>query len=188
MEHYDETPLGKDDYEIKVTRGFMLLQPQPLNVPPGQSARDFRQAVSPASQTPKQIFRGFRKCCYTLQKFDSDPERRFAVLIDADSSVQKWIKPGKAQFQIEYRSGQSYEPDFVVETGDCILICEIKAQNELNDPIVMAKAQAAAKWCTAASQHAADCGGKPWSYLLIPDDRVIGAATFEGLIATFTRG
>jgi len=59
MEHYDETPLGQDHYQIKVTRGFMLLQPQPLNVPPGQSARDFRQAVSPASQTPKQIFGGF---------------------------------------------------------------------------------------------------------------------------------
>ena len=188
MEHYDETPLGEDDYEIKVTRGFMLLQPQPLNVPPGQSARDFRQAVSPASQTPKQIFGGFRKCCYTLQKFDSDPERRFAVLIDADLSVDKWIKPGKAQFQIEYRSGQAYEPDFVVETGNRMLICEIKAQNELNDPIVVAKAQAASKWCKAASQHAADCGGKSWSYLLIPDDRVIGAATLEGLIATFTRG
>ena len=187
MEHYAETPLGEDDYEIKVTRGFMLLQPQPLNVPPGQSARDFRQAVSPASQTPKQIFGGFRKCCYTLQKFDSDPERRFAVLIDADSSVEKWIKPGKGQFQIEYRSGQSYEPDFVVETDDRMLICEIKASNELDDPIVAAKAQAAAKWSTAATQHAIECGGKPWSYLLIPDDRVIGAATLEGLAAIFTR-
>jgi type III restriction enzyme len=177
----------EDDYEIKVTRGFMLLQPQPLNVPPGQTARDFRQAFSPASQTPKQIFGGFRRCCYTLQKFDSDPERRFAVLIDADSSVEKWIKPGKAQFQIEYRSGQSYEPDFVVETGDRMLICEIKAQNEMEDLVVAAKAQAAAKWCTAATQHAADCGGKPRSYLLIPDDRVIGAATLQGLAATFER-
>ncbi len=185
MEHYDETPLGEDDYQIKITRGFMLLQPQPLNVPPGQSAQNFRQAVTPASQTPKQIFGGFGKCCYALQKFDSDPERRFAVLIDADQSVEKWIKPGKAQFQIEYRSGQSYEPDFVVETGEGMLICEIKAQNELTDPVVAAKAQAAVKWCKAATQHAAEGGGKPWSYLLIPDDHVIGAATLQGLAATF---
>jgi integrase len=28
-------------------------------------------------------------------------------------SVLKWIKPGKSQFQIEYRSGENYEPDFV---------------------------------------------------------------------------
>ena len=36
--------LGADDYEVKVTRGFVLLQTQPLNVVPGQKARDFRAA------------------------------------------------------------------------------------------------------------------------------------------------
>jgi type III restriction enzyme len=34
-------------------------------------------------------------------------------------------------------------------------------------PIVTGKAQAATKWCTAATQHAAESGGKPWPYLLI---------------------
>jgi type III restriction enzyme len=154
---------------------------------PGQRVRDFHQPVSPASETKRQIFGGFRRCCYTLQKFDSDPERRLAVLIDGESSVEKWIKPGKAQFQIEYRSGQGYEPDFVVETNDRMLICEVKAENELADPVVLDKSQAAVKWCNAATQHAADCGGKPWSYLLIPDSQVIGATTIQGLIATCTR-
>jgi type III restriction enzyme len=49
--------------------------------------------------------------------------------------------------------------------------------------VVQAKAQAAVKWCRAASQHAAGCGGKPWSYLLIPDGRNTGAATLQGLTA-----
>ncbi len=187
MQHYEETPLGEDDYEVKVTRGFVLLQAQPLNVSPGQRARDFRQAVGPASETRKQVFGGFKKCCYFLQKFDSDPERRFAVLIDGEPDVDKWIKPGRTQFQIEYRSGDSYEPDFVVETQDRVLICEIKAQNELTDPAVLAKAQAAVKWCKAASRHAAEWGGKPWSYLLIPEDRVVGATTLQGLISNCTR-
>jgi type III restriction enzyme len=187
MEHYEETPLGEEDYEIRVTRGFVLLQPQPMNIVPGQRARDFRQAASRVSETRRQIFGGFQKCCYILQKFDSDPERRFAVLIDSEKQVEKWIKPGRAQFQIEYRSGESYEPDFVVETQDCILIAEIKAHDELTNPVVLAKAQAAVKWCHAANRHAAKFGGKPWSYLLIPDDRITGAATLQGLMASFAQ-
>jgi hypothetical protein len=108
MQNYEETQLGDDDFDVRVTRGFMLLQPQPFNVVPGQKVRDFRQAVSPMSDTKRQVFGGFKKCCYSLQKFDSDPERRFAVPVDADPAVEKWLKPGRAQFQIEYRSGDNY--------------------------------------------------------------------------------
>jgi type III restriction enzyme len=96
----------------------MLLQAQPMNVPQGQRVRDFKQAVVPLSDTRKQVFGGFKKCCYPLQKFDADPERRLAVTIDGDASVEKWLKPGRNQFRIDYRSGEAYEPDFVVETGD----------------------------------------------------------------------
>ncbi len=141
----------------------------------------------PASDTRKQVFGGFKKCSYSLQKFESDPERRFAVLIESEPSVQKWIKPGKGQFQVEYRSGDNYEPDFVVETADRMLICEVKAQNEASDPVVLAKAQAAVNWCKAASEHATQDHRKPWSYLLITDDRLIGAATLAGLTASCAR-
>jgi type III restriction enzyme len=127
MNHYRETPLGEDDYEVTVTRGFMLLQAQPMNVPQGQRMRDFRQAVAPLSETRKHVFGGFKKCCYPLQKFDTDPERRLAVTIDGDSTVEKWLKPGRNQFRIDYRSGESYEPDFVVETKTVMLICEVTA-------------------------------------------------------------
>ncbi len=184
MQNYDETLLGKDDYEIRVTRGFMLLRSQPMNVVPGQRVRDFRQAVTPASATRKQVFGGFKKCSYSLQKFDSDPERRFAVLIESEPSVQKWIKPGKGQFQIEYRSGENYEPDFVVEATDGMFICEVKAQNEAKDPIVLAKAQAAVNWCKTASELARGGKAKQWRYLLITDDRLIGSSTLAGLVSS----
>lgn len=46
MQNYVETPLEEDDYEVRVTRGFTLLQPQPFNIVPGQRVRDFRQQVS----------------------------------------------------------------------------------------------------------------------------------------------
>ena len=185
MNHYRETPLGEDDYEVTVTRGFMLLQPQAMNVPAGQRVRDFGQAVAPLSDTRKHVFGGFLKCCYPLQRFDADPERRLAVIIDGAAGVEKWIKPGRNQFRIDYRSGEAYEPDFVVETRTRMLICEVKAQNELDDAIVRAKAAAATKWCKTATQYAPGGGTKPWAYLLIPDEQIKGNATLDGLAATF---
>ncbi len=187
MQNYVETPLGEDDYEVRVTRGFTLLQAQPFNIIPGQRVRDFRQPVVPASDTKRQVFGAFKRCCYSLQKFDSDPERRFALLVDTDPVVEKWLKPSRAQFQIEYRSGDNYEPDFVIETNDCMLIAEVKASNDLADVVVQAKARAATKWCKAATQHAAETGGKPWSYALIGDDQILGSATLGGLMARFTQ-
>ena len=183
MNHYRETPLGEDDYEVTVTRGFMLLQAQAMNVPQGQRVRDFKQAIAPLSDTRKHVFGGFKKCCYPLQKFDTDPERRIAVTIDGDASVEKWIKPGRNQFRIDYRSGETYEPDFVVETKTRMLICEVKAKNEMEDAVVKAKAAAATKWCKTATQHAG--GSKPWTYLLVPDDQITGSATLDGLAAKF---
>lgn len=118
----------------------------------------------------------------------ADPERRFAVLIDADPTVEKWLKPGRAQFQIEYRSGDNYEPDFVVETDTRVVICEVKSKDELSDPVVQAKAKAATKWCQAATRHAAECGAKPWSYVLLGDVQIMGSATLTGLISKFAHG
>ncbi len=185
MSHYRETPLGEEDYEVTVTRGFMLLRAQPMNVAHGQRVRDFKQAVAPLSETRKHVFGGFKKCCYPLQKFDADPERRLAVLIDGDASVEKWLKPGRNQFRIDYRSGEAYEPDFVVETVAKMLILEVKARNELEDPTVKAKAAAATKWCRTATAHAQGGTGKPWVYALVPDDQIMGSATLEGLVAKF---
>jgi type III restriction enzyme len=185
MNHYRETPLADDDYEVKVTRGFMLLQAQAMNVPTGQRVRDFRQAIAPLSDTRKHVFDGFTKCCYPIQKFDTDPERRFAVIIDGDAGTEKWIKPGRNQFRIDYRSGEFYEPDFVVETKTRMLVCEVKAQNELDDATVKAKATAATKWCKTATQHAPGGGTKPWVYLLIPDDQVRGNVTLSGFVSKF---
>ncbi len=185
MNHYRETPLDEDDYEVTVTRGFMLLQAQPMNVPAGQRVRDFKQAIAPLSDTRKHVFSGFAKCCYSLQKFDTDPERRLAVVIEADPSAEKWIKPGRNQFRIDYRSGEAYEPDFVVETKTKMLICEVKAQNDLDDATVKAKAAAATKWCKTATAYTPGGGTKPWAYLLIPDDQIRANSTLDGLVAKY---
>lgn len=108
-----------------------------------------------------------------MQKFDSDTERRFAVILERDA--EKWFKPAKGQFQIFYKLGTEhpeYVPDFVVETSQHLLLCETKARNELSAEDVKAKAGAGRLWCKHASDHVATIGGKPWKYLLIPHEQV----------------
>ena len=38
-----------------------------------------------------------------MQAFQSDDERRFAVLVDDTADVVRWVKPARQQFMIEYR-------------------------------------------------------------------------------------
>ncbi|QFU15149.1 hypothetical protein [Microvirga thermotolerans] len=86
---------------------------------------------------------------------------------------------------IDYRRGERYEPDFVVETTTEKLICEIKARNELDDPTVQAKAKAARTWVSYANEHARSNGGKPWRYVLIPGDAVTESASLTGLVSKY---
>lgn len=132
------------------------------------------------------LFGGLQKCLYPLQKFDSDPERRFAVILENDAAVLKWFKPAKGDFQIHYSSDDAYEPDFVVETHTHKFLCEPKRASEMHDPDVIAKAEAASIWCRHASDHARESGGKPWTYLLIPHDQIADQMTLAGLAARYT--
>ncbi len=43
------------------------------------------------------------------------------------------------------------------------------------------KAAAAIAWC----KHATEIGGKPWTYLLVPHDKVDDTKTLNGLIASW---
>ena len=62
-------------------------------------------------------------------------------------------------------------------------LCEPKRANDMTDDVVLAKAQAAATWCTHATAHAGEYGGKPWTYLLIPHDQIQDQMTLGGLAA-----
>lgn len=186
-EHYWETPT---DYRATISRGFQVLRPQAFNVSDPTRVKDFNRPIMPLGDTKKHVFMGFQKCCYPFQKFDSDDERRFAVLVDADheTSVMRWMKPGAKQFQIEYLAGRGYEPDFVVETEAEKLIVEVKARNEMTNEIVLAKARAAGEWVGHANAHAAENSGKPWVYALVPHDEIKESSTLAGLMAAHRMG
>lgn len=160
-------------YEVKVSRGFTELRPCNYTAVSGQPVQLIRETLKEVSKIRQMLFGGFAKCLYPLQKFGSDTERRFAVILERDAI--KWFKPAKGQFQIFYKLGTEqpeYIPDFVVETDGFILMAETKAKDELKSGEVLAKADAAVQWCKHASEYAASVGGKPWKYLLIPHDGV----------------
>jgi type III restriction enzyme len=161
-------------YEVRVSRGFTALRSCNVTAAAGHTARHFRETVVDTSKIRQMLFGGFERCLYPLQKFDSDTERRFAIILERDSL--KWMKPAKGQFQIFYQSGVEqfeYVPDFVAEVDAAIYMVETKARGDIDAPDVQAKANAAARWCQHASAHSAKVGGKPWKYLLIAHDDVV---------------
>jgi AIPR protein len=130
--------------------------------------------------------RGFQRCLYPIQKFQSDSERRLAIILDRDAL--KWFKPARGQFQLYYKLGidhLEYQPDFVAETVDGIYMLEAKARNDLHDVEVQSKKDAAVQWCSHATRHTVSNGGKPWQYLLIPHDVITENMTIAGLASSF---
>ena len=161
------------EYEVQVSRGFTELKTCNYSATAGQTAHHFRETVLDPGRIKQMLFGGFVRCLYPLQKFDSDTERRFAIILERDAL--RWLKPAKGQFQIYYKLGSEqpeYIPDFVAETDSAIFMVETKARADINTQEVQAKAAAAALWCAQASAYAAEVGSKPWRYLLVPHDEI----------------
>ena len=143
--------------------------------------------VEDKSSIGKYIFGGFSRCLTAVTKFQTDTERRFAVILDRDAI--KWFRPSLDQFLIFYETGPDqarYQPDFVAETTDYVYMIETKAAKDMKDPVVLAKSGAAAKWCELATEHAASYKGKPWVYLLIPHDSIADNMTLQGFAKSFS--
>jgi len=169
-------------YEAVVSQGYAEVRPQSFARQSGEQIRPFDKPVANNADIPKMLFGGFKKCLYPEQKFDSDPERRFAELLEREVSVIKWFKPGKGVFKIRYTGDHDYEPDFVVETKTEKLLCEPKRADQLQDPVVQAKATAAREWCKHAGEYELKNGGKPWRYVLIPHKDIGDNMTLEGVL------
>ncbi len=182
-QHYWEDPSG---YKARVFQGFEALPKQATTANSDEPVRDFRLTPTPLSQIRSMRFGWMRKSIYREIRFDSDTERKLAVLLDSTDDVEKWFRPFGPPPRIEWKDDALYEPDFVVETDTHRLLIETKAANEVDDADVQAKARAAAEWCRHASDFAAAHGTKPWLYVLIPHDQVTAAATLAGLVTQWT--
>jgi type III restriction enzyme len=181
--HYWEQATG---YDVKVSKGFTRLRQSAFTAPADAPVHDFRQTVEDRSRIAQMVFGGFQRCLYSTQKFQSDSERKLAIILDREAL--KWFKPTRSQFQMYYKRGTDhleYQPDFVAETVDCIYMLEAKARNDMQDAEAQAKKDAAVQWCNRAAAHSASHGGKPWIYLLIPHDAITENMTLAGLANQF---
>ena len=176
-------------YRVTVNAAFSELKPQAFDGSGKDPVRDFKNAPERLIDIKRFIFTGFGpRACYAQAKFDSDTERKMAVLLERDPIVELWMKPGPNQFKIFDSEGGAYRPDFVVETKTERLIIETKRKSDVDDVDVRRKADAASLWCWIATEHHANKhDDKPWRYALVPDDAMQPNATLDGLLSQFVQ-
>ena len=137
----------------------------------------------------RMLYGQFRKACHSKYRFDSSDEVRLAYLLDKDELVEDWLRPAPNQFEGLYwrdEDGDSqhrYEPDFVVELNDRIVMVEVKPAQELNSPSVQAKKITAEKYCEVVNRNTGKFGiVKPWFYVIITTERISIQSTVEALL------
>lgn len=173
-------------YEVRVTQGFTPLKQSAFTAAAGQAIQDVHVPPADRSRIRQLVFGNFRRCLYQYQKFDSDAERKLALILEREA--EKWFKPVLGQFQIYYKSGieqKEYQPDFVSETAELIYLLEPKAANEMTAVDVLAKRDAAVTWCKHATNYAMAHEGKRWQYALIPHDAIAENMSLAGLVAQY---
>ncbi len=167
-------------FETRVLQGYDKLRPSAFTVAP-EMVLPFREMPERLSEIRRYAFKGFSKCLYPLQKFDSKQELILSRVLERDSL--KWFKPAFGQFQIFYNDGltqRQYNPDFVAEMVTEILLIEVKDDGELEDAVVVAKQRAAELYCEQASDFAVGHGGKGWRYLILGAGGVSENISFGG--------
>jgi type III restriction enzyme len=98
--HYWEKATG---YDVQVSKGFTRLRESAFSAPAREPVHDFRQTVQDRSRIAQMVFGGFQRCLYSTQKFQSDSERKLAIILDREAL--KWFKPARGQFQMFYKLG-----------------------------------------------------------------------------------
>ncbi|MCF8330602.1 MAG: DEAD/DEAH box helicase family protein [Crocinitomicaceae bacterium] len=184
LQMMDNFKLHEPDYIKPNVKPFTKIEDWNFTTLKNEGRKDYRDESFPASQVPKFVFSGFEKSCHFEYKFDSRTEQTLSFILENDKDVIKWLRPAPNQFRIYWKhNSRIYEPDFVVETADCIYLLEPKASNEVASEDVQAKAQAALKYCNYATEYTAEHGGKPWKYVLIPHDQVTKTSSFKGVVS-----
>lgn len=142
----------------------------------------------PGSENIKSIiYDGGKKSVKSPFKFDSNPERLFAIVCENSPEVIQWLRPASKQFNITYNRGKQYRPDFVVETEDHYYLVEVKRKDEMESPDVIAKKDRAINYCKVASDYNLANNRKPFTYLFIPHDEINQSTSFNRLKDRFQK-
>jgi type III restriction enzyme len=173
------------EYQHEVRQGFTELKESAFTAIDA-APLDYRISPTDKSNMARYLFGGFGKCLSNVAKFHSEAERKLAVILEREAL--KWLRPAKGQFQMFYRSGHDhleYQPDFVAEMGDSIVMLEPKMTTQMTEKDVLAKRDVAVQWCGWASEHAQTFGGKAWRYALIPHDAIAENVTIDFLLERY---
>ncbi|MBI3813606.1 MAG: DEAD/DEAH box helicase family protein [Nitrospinae bacterium] len=181
---YCESP----SFEKPIVKPFTKIEEHNFSKYTKDSIHHFTDTITPTSAIPSKVFSGFRKACHSLYKFDSKTEKDFAIILEHDKAVLKWLRPAQRQFHIYWKHNSSpYHPDFVAETADMIYMVETKKEGDIESSDVQEKSQAALQYCRHATNFTAQNGGKPWEYALIPHNAVQANMGFEYLVKVYEK-
>jgi len=179
-EHFSLSSVG---YSKPAVLPFVDIMSPNLTEVSSYGYRDYRDVITPSLLVKKYIFRGFLKSYHLECKFDSSTEQDFAFILESDSEVIRWLRPAPNQFRIYWIGSRQYEPDFIVETANCIYMVETKRADEIEKEDVLAKKKAAEEFCRYATEYTAENGGKPWKYVIIAHDIISRSSSFEYIMA-----
>lgn len=96
------------------------------------------------------VYKEPKKSAYSVEYYESDPERQYMEFLEKSDEVAKWTK--NHGVRIPYFKPDDtiahYIPDFLVEykNGDQEIV-EIKGGHMINSEITRRKSQAAMEWC-----------------------------------------
>ncbi len=134
----------------------------------------------------KLTYGNFQKACHSMYRFDSSDEARLAYLLDNDEFVEDWLRPAPNQFEglfwrdEEGNSQHKYEPDFVVELKDEIVMVEVKPESEIGNFDVQAKKKVAEEYCESVNKKIGSLGiVKPWRYKIVATTVISISSTVE---------
>ena len=133
----------------------------------------------------RYLFGGFSRCLYPTQKFQSDAERKLAVVLEREAAQMVQASQGPVSALLSQRHEDlEYQPDFVAET-ETRSSCWSQGGEPDGGSGRHREAGCCVEWCRHATEHAASYEGKPWTYVLIPHDAIAENMTIEGLARQF---
>lgn len=166
-----------ETYIVHVVQKDLIVFGKTVKVTKPDGEINLYKEIADKNNIRQYVFTGYKKSYYDKYGFDSDDERRMAIILEEDKDVLKWIKPPLNQMGIFYKPGSQYNPDFLVETKTDKYMIEVKASNDIKDPDVMLKKHEGEEWCKYASITDAD--GKKWHYRLIAGDNIMTGNTLK---------
>lgn len=122
---------------------------------------------------------GWTRSLHPINWFDSTPERTLANLADGDDQIEVWSRILRGELSIDWTGGR-YTPDFYIRTTDGThYLVEVKADRDIDTPVVQAKKQAAEEW----ARYVTDTGDHgTWRYLLVSEHTLTTAKTFAAVL------